>query len=66
MTDVGDTGCPLNIVILEDFKIYSGIWPLSVSPRCQCLYTMAGYTPELQQNLQSSEKSQHFKEKQNF
>ena len=33
----------------EDFKIYSGLWPLSVSPRCQCVYTMAGQTPALQQ-----------------
>ena len=22
-------------VFFEDFKIYSGLWPLSVSPRCQ-------------------------------
>ena len=26
----------------EDLKIYSGLWPLSASPRCQCVYTMAG------------------------
>ena len=60
------TGCSLNIVFFEDFKIYSGLWPLSVSPRCQCVYTVAGQTPALQQNLQSSEKSQHFKEKHNI
>ena len=46
-------------VCFEDFKIYSGLWPLSVSPRFQCVYTMAGQT----QALQSSEKSLHFKEK---
>ena len=62
-----DTGRSLIIVFFEDFKIYSGLWPLSVSPRwCQCVYTMAGQTPALQQNLQSSEKSQHFKEKHNI
>ena len=44
----------------EDFKIYSGLWPLLVSPRCQCVYTMAGQTPALQQNLQSSEKITKF------
>ena len=51
-----DTGCSLNIVFFEDFKIYSELWPLSVSPRCQCVYTMAGQTQALQQNWQSSEK----------
>ena len=30
-----DTGCSLNIVFFEDFKIYSGLRPFSVSPRCQ-------------------------------
>ena len=54
------------VSFFEDFKIYSGLWPLSVSPRCQCVYTMAGQTPVLQQTLQSSEKSQHFKEKHNI
>ena len=39
---------------------------LAVSPRCQCVYTMEGQTPALQQKLQSSEKSQHFKEKPNI
>ena len=43
--------------------MYSRLWPLSVSPRCHCVYTMAGQTLALQQNLQSSEKSQHFKGK---
>ena len=33
----------LILCFLEDFKIYSGLWPLSVSPRCQCVYTMAYY-----------------------
>ena len=52
-------------VFYEDFKIYSGLWTLSVSLRCQCVFTMIGQTPALQQNLQSSEKSQHIKEKDN-
>ena len=47
----------------EDFRIYSGLWPLSVSPRCQGVYTMAGQTPAMKQNWQNSENSQHFKEK---
>ena len=54
------------LCFFEDFKIYSGLWPLSVSPRCQCVYTMAGQTPVLQPNWQSSEISQHFKEKHNI
>ena len=33
------TGCSLNIVFFsEDFMIYPGLWPLSVVPRCQCVY----------------------------
>ena len=59
------TGCSLNIVFFRRFisKVYSGLWSLSVFPRCQWVYTMAGQTSELQQqNLQSSEKSQHFEE----
>ena len=49
----------------EDFfpKIlkYSGLWPFSVCPRCKCVYTyQAGRTPALQQNWQSSEKSQNY------
>ena len=51
----------------EDFEIYSGRWPLSVSPRCQWVCTMTGQKPVLQQqNLQNSEKSKHFKEKHNI
>ena len=43
---------------------YSGLWPFSVFPRCQCVYThQVGRTPALQQNWQGSEKSQNFKEK---
>ena len=39
-------------------------FPDSVFSRCQCVYIrQAGRTPALQQNWQSSEKSQHFKEK---
>ena len=55
-------------VFFEDFEIYSGLWPLSVSPRCQCVYThQAGRTPSaLQRNWQSSEISQNFKEKNNI
>ena len=52
------TGC-----FFQDFEIYSGLWSLSVSPRCQCVYTIAGQTPALQENLQSLEKSQNFKKK---
>ena len=46
-----DTGCSLNIVFFEGFKIYSGLWPLSVFPRCQCVYTMAGQIPALAAEL---------------
>ena len=43
---------------------YSRLWPFSVFPRCQCVYThQAGRKPALQQNWQSSEKTQNFKEK---
>ena len=43
---------------------YSKLWPFSVLSPCQCVYThKAGRKPALQQNWQSSEKSQHFKEK---
>ena len=46
-------------VFSEDFKIYSGLWPCSVLARVQCVYThKAGRKPALQQNWQSSEKSQ--------
>ena len=48
-------------------KEYSEIWPFSVFPWCQCVYThQAGRIPALQQNWQSSEKSQNFKEKHNI
>ena len=57
-------GCLLNIVFYPKILKYSGLWPFSVFPRCQCLYThQAGRKPALQQNWQSSEKSQIFKEK---
>ena len=43
---------------------YSGLLPFCVFPRCKCVYKcQAGRTPVLQQNWQSSEKSQDFKEK---
>ena len=46
---------------------YSGLLHFSVFPRCHCVYThKAGRTPALQQNWQSSEKSQNFKEKTHF
>ena len=53
-----NTGCSLNIVFFsEDFKM--GF--LYVFPRCQCVYThQAGRTLALQQNWQSSKKSQNF------
>ena len=42
-------------------------FPDSVFTRCQCVYThLAGRKPALQQNWQSSEKSQNFKEKTQF
>ena len=44
------------------FLIFQNI-PNSVFPRCQFVYTkQAGRNPALQQNWQSSEKSQNFKE----
>ena len=50
-------------MFLEDFEIFFEPWPLLVSPRCGVsVYTMANQTQALQQNLQTSEKSQHFKE----
>ena len=46
------------------FKKYSGLWSFSVFPRCQCVYThQAGRKPGLQQNWQSSEKSQNLMQK---
>ena len=43
---------------------YSGLWPFSLFPWCQCVYThQAGRAPALQQNWQCSEKPQNFKEK---
>ena len=32
------------LCFFEDFKIHTGLWPLSVSPSpwCQCVYTIAG------------------------
>ena len=44
-------------------NLYSGLWSLSVSARCECVCTIAGQTQALPQ---SSEKSQHFKEKKIF
>ena len=50
-------------VFSKDFRIFR-TWSFSVFPWVQCVYThQAGRTPTLQQNWQSSEKSQHFREK---
>ena len=50
-------------VFSTDFE-YFGLRSFSVFPRRQCVYTyQAGRKPALLQNWQSSEKSQHFKEK---
>ena len=50
--------------VFSNILKYSGLWPLSVLPRCQCVYTkQTGRTPALQQNWQSSEKSQYFEDK---
>ena len=49
------TGCSLNIVFFAKVLKYSGLLPLSVLPRCQCVYThQTGRTPAVQQNWQSS------------
>ena len=57
------TGCLLKLCFIEDFPGCGfSLFPLVVSV---CVYTIAGQTPAaaaLQQNLQSSEKSQQFKE----
>ena len=50
----------------EDFKIFRTLAFLGFPSVSVCVYTMAGQTPALQQNWQSSEKSQHFKEKHNI
>ena len=44
-------GIHLILCFYEDIKIYFGLWPLSVSPRCQFVYTMAGQTPALSAEL---------------
>ena len=58
---------PLNILSFWKILKYSGLFPFSIFPRCQCLYThKEGRTLALQQNWQSSEKSHNFKEKHNI
>ena len=56
--------------VLIKYCVFSNFFlfrPLSYSPLCQCVFSMAGQTPALQQqNWQSSEKSKHFKEKHNI
>ena len=56
LRDLLSTRCSLNIVFFQKILEYSGLWPISVFPRCQCVYThQAGRTPALQQNWKSSE-----------
>ena len=51
-----DTGCSSNIVFFLKMLKYSGLWHFSVFPLCPCVYIhVAGRTPALQQNWQSSE-----------
>ena len=58
---IDTTSCSLYIVFFSKILKYSG--PFSVFPRRQCVYThRAGRIPALQQNWQSSEKSQNFNE----
>ena len=57
------TGCSLNIVFFEDYEIYSGLWPLSVSSRCQCVYTMAGHNPALQSRTCRAQKNHNISRK---
>ena len=65
--DIVIRGVNLILCFFEDFKIYSGLWSFSVSPRCQCVYThQAGRKQALHQNWQSSEKLQNYKEKHNI
>ena len=61
-----NTGCSLNNVFFSKILKYIPDSGLSWFPLGVSVYTMAGQTPALQQNLQSSEKSQHFKEKHNI
>ena len=49
------------------FWKYSGLWPFSVFPRCQCVYThQAVRKPALQQNWQSSENHKILRKKHNI
>ena len=67
---ISDTGCSLNIVFsLEDFKIFRTTLAFFCFPSVVsvCVHTTGtGRKPALQQNLQSSEKSQNIKEKHNI
>ena len=63
-TPAACTRCSFNIMFFSKVSKYSGLLPFSVFSRCQCVYThQAGKKPALQQNWQSSEKSQNFMEK---
>ena len=65
MASLSTSGCSGNIVFFsEDFKIFQTLVLLCFPSVSVCVHThLAGRTPALQQNWQSSEKSQNFKEK---
>ena len=61
------TGSSLNIVFFPKILKYSELWPFSVLPRCQCVYThKAGRKPALAAELAEFRKIQNFKEKHNI
>ena len=51
--------------VFSNILKYSGLWPFSVFPRCQCVYTMAVQTPALQENyyfnIKQFQSQDHFK-----
>ena len=52
------------MVFFRRFKIYSGLWPLSVSPRCQCVCTQwqVKHQHSTSAELAQFRKPQNFKE----
>ena len=63
----GSTGCYLNIVFFPKILKYSGLWPFSVLPRCQCVYThKAGRKPALAAELAEFRKIQNLRKKHNI
>ena len=61
------TGCSVNIVFFsEDFQIFRTLAFLCFPSVSVCVHTTTGRKPVLQQNCQSLEKSQNFKEKHNI